>query len=123
MKIFLADPHPEVRSALNLVLNHIPGVSVIGETGDIFQLLAQCAQECPDLILFDPELVRPYRFRRTPGQQLVDILTVLHRICPQAKVVAMSSRLEFEQKALVSGADGFIGKTEPPEIFGKNHQT
>jgi DNA-binding NarL/FixJ family response regulator len=93
-------------------------MSVIGESGDVFQLLAQCSQECPDMVLLDPELLKPYRSQqRKDSQQLVDIFTFIHRICPEAKVVAMSSRLEVERDALASGADGFISKTEPPEIF------
>jgi DNA-binding NarL/FixJ family response regulator len=112
MKIFLADPHPQVRSALHLVLSQIPRVSVIGESGDGIQLLAQCSQECPDLILLDLGLVK-----RSARQPLVDIITVIHRICPGAKVVVMSSRLEVEREVRSTGADGFISKTEQPEIF------
>ncbi len=112
MKIFLADPHPQVRSALHLVLSQMPGVSMVCESGDVFQLLAQCTQGCPDLILLDPELVK-----RNSNQRLMDIFTVIHRICPEAKVIAMSSRLESEREALDAGANEFISKTEPPEIF------
>lgn len=118
MKIFLADPHPQVRSALHLALSQLPGVSMAGESRDVFQLLTQCSQECPDLILLDPELLKPYRSQRCKdSQQLVDLFTLIHRVCPEAKVWAMSSRPETERDALASGADGFISKTEPPEIF------
>ncbi len=90
----------------------------MGETGDVSQLLARSSQECPDLILLDPELVKPNRFHRhNNNQQLMEIITGIHRICPSAKVVAMSSRLDAEREALAAGADGFISKTEPPEIF------
>jgi hypothetical protein len=47
----------------------------------------------------------------------MEIFNLVHRLCPGAKVVAMSSRLEIEQEALASGADGFVSKTELPEIF------
>ena len=118
MKIFLADPHPQVRSALHLVLSQMPGVPAISESGDVFQLLAQCSQGCPDLILLDPELVKPHSsIRRKGGQPMGDIFSVIHRICPNAKVVAMSGRLEIEREALDAGADGFISKTELPEVF------
>lgn len=112
MKIFLADPHPQVRSALHLVLSQMPEVPVVSESGDALHLLAQCSQGCPDLILLDPELVK-----RNDSQQLLDIFTAIHRFCPEAKVVAISSRLEVEREALEAGADGFISKTEPPEVF------
>jgi DNA-binding NarL/FixJ family response regulator len=118
MKIFLADPHPQVRSALHLALSQMPGVSVVSESGDVTQLLAQCAQGCPDLVLLDPELVGPNcSIRRKGVQILTDVFTVIHRICPEAKVVAISSRLEVERETRDAGADGFISKTEPPEVF------
>jgi DNA-binding NarL/FixJ family response regulator len=121
MKIIIADPNSEVRSALELVLKLSPKSSVIGETEDVFQLLAQSVMKCPDLILFDPELVKPYRsHRRHRTQQLMDIFNVLHKICPCTKVVVMSSRLEAEKDALASEADGFISKTEPPQLFWEN---
>ncbi len=85
---------------------------MVCESGDVFQLLAQCTQGCPDLILLDPELVK-----RNSNQRLMDIFTVIHRICHEAKVIAMSSRLESGREALGAGADGYISKTEPPEIF------
>jgi DNA-binding NarL/FixJ family response regulator len=116
MKIFLADPHPQVRSALELVLSQIPGASVSSDIENIYQLLILCSQECPDLILIDPELVKPHR-RNQGTSQRMESFALIHRICPGAKVVAMSSRFEVEQEALASGADGFISKTEPPEIL------
>ncbi len=118
MKIFLADPHPQVRSALHLVLSQMPEVSMVCESGDVFQLLAQCSREHPNLILLDSELVKPYRsIRRSDNQPVVDMITVIQRICPGVKVVVMSSHLEVEREALGAGADGYISKTEPPEIF------
>ena len=118
MKIILADPNSEVRTALQLVLKHSPKEPVTSEAEDVLQLLAQSAQKCPDLIVFDPELIKPYRsHRRHRTQQLMDIFNVLHKICPCAKVVVISSRLETEKDALSSGADGFISKTESPEVF------
>ena len=90
----------------------------MGEIGDVSQLLTRSSQECPDLILLDPELVKPNRVHlRNNNQQLMEIITEIHEVCPSAKVVAMSSRLEVEREALAAGADGFISKTEPPEIF------
>lgn len=91
---------------------------MIGASGDAFQFLVQCSQECPDLILLDLDLFKPYHSqRRTDSQQLMDIFTLIHRICPEVKVIAISSHLEVGRDALASGADGFISETEPPEIF------
>ena len=112
MKILLADPHPEVQTALHLIADRIPAVTGVSEAGSLVQLLAQCAQSCPELILFDANLVYP---SRALTQQLADLISVLHRLCPCSRVVVMSSRFEVEQEALAAGAAGFISKTDPPD--------
>jgi two-component system, NarL family, invasion response regulator UvrY len=113
MKILLADPHPEVQSALKLVLNRIPQVTGLNEADSLVQLLSRCAQSCPDLILFDRDLVSP---SRAHPHALADLVIVLRRLCPCSKVVVMSSRFEAEEEALAAGANGFISKTDPPDV-------
>jgi DNA-binding NarL/FixJ family response regulator len=114
MKILIADPHPEVQSALHLILNRIPDVTGVIEAGSLVQLLAQCAQSCPDLILFDINLVHP---TRSHSHSIDDLMRVLRRLCPCALVVVMSSQFEAEQEALDAGANGYISKTDPPDEF------
>ncbi len=110
----LADPHPEVQATLRLIANRIPEVNEVAEAGTLVQLLAACAASCPDLILFDPDLVQPARSR---SQALADLISVVRRLCPGSRVVAMSSRFEAEHEALAAGANGFISKTVPPDEF------
>ncbi len=115
MKILIADPHPEVQSALRLTAGRLPGVTAVSAAGSLVQLLAQCAQACPDLILFDLNLVHP---TRSQPETLADLIRVLRRLCPGGKLIAMSSRLEADAEALAAGADGFISKTDlPDEVF------
>jgi DNA-binding NarL/FixJ family response regulator len=113
MMILIADPHPEVQSALHLIASRIPQVSAVRAAGSLIQLLAQCAQSCPDLILFDLDMAPPSRANPQP---LADVVTVLLRLCPASRVVVMSSRFEAEQEALSAGAAGFISKTDPPDV-------
>ena len=113
MKILIADPHPEILSALRLVVDRIPEITQVSDAGSLVGLLAQCALECPDLILLDLELSCPSRSRIQP---LPDMLNVLHRLCPHAKVMVMSSQLEGEQAALKAGANDFFSKMDPPEV-------
>lgn len=58
------------------------------------------------------DLAHPVRSR---PQALADLMRVLHRLCPGAQVVAMSSRFEAKQEALAAGASGFISKTDLPD--------
>lgn len=110
MKVLLADPHPEVQSALRLIIDRIPEVTGVSEASSLVQLLAQCAQSCPDLILFDRNFIHPYH-----SQSLADLIGVLRRLCPCSQVMVMSSRFEAEQEALSAGASGFISKMAAPD--------
>jgi two-component system, NarL family, invasion response regulator UvrY len=112
MMILIASPHPEIQSALRLLVERIPAVSRVGTNGGLVQLLAQCAQSCPDLILFDLDLLQA---GRTASQSLAGLLVVLQRLCPGCQVMVMSSRFEAQQEALAAGAGGFISKTDPPD--------
>lgn len=112
MKILIADPHPEVQSALRLIVMRIPPVSEVSEASSLVQLLAECTRSCPDLILLDLDLIQP---ARTRTQNLADLIHVVQRLCPCSRVVVLSSRLEMKQEVLATGANGFISKTDLPE--------
>jgi DNA-binding NarL/FixJ family response regulator len=112
MKILIADPHPEVQSALRLIAGSIPAVTEVCVAGSLVQLMAQCAQSCPNLILFDLDLVLPSHAHNQPA---ADWFLVLRRLCPCARIVAMSSQFEAHQEALAAGANGFISKTDAPD--------
>jgi DNA-binding NarL/FixJ family response regulator len=115
MKILIADPHPEVQSALLLTIRQIPGATEVLTADNQVQLLARCTQFCPDLVLFDLDLVYP---TRTRYQGLADLIQVLRCLCPFSQVIVMSSRFEAEQESITAGANGFISKTAPPdEVF------
>jgi DNA-binding NarL/FixJ family response regulator len=112
MKILLADPHSEVQSALQLLLGQIPQVNSVCEATGLVDLLAQCAQSCPDLILIDPALIHPGRPRQ---QSLGHLIQVLRRLCPDSRILVMSSRFDVEQAVLEAGASGFLSKTDTPD--------
>ncbi len=114
MMILLADPHTKVQSALRLIVSRRPEVTEVREAGSLVQLLAECAESCPDLILLDLDLVQPARSR---SQALADLMSVLRQLCPRSRVVVMSSQLEGQEEALAAGAGGFISKTDPPDEF------
>ncbi len=112
MKILLADPHPEVRSALHLLLERVPAVTAVAEVSSLVEALTECACGSPDLVLFDLDLTAP---SRSQPQPLADLIRVFQRLCPSARLVAMSSRFEAKQLAQEAGADEFISKTDPPD--------
>jgi DNA-binding NarL/FixJ family response regulator len=106
MRVFLADDQAKVRSALRLLLEQEPGLSVVGEAAKAEDLLAQVQTTLPDLVLLDWEL---------PGLGSADLLSVLNSLGCHLKVIALSGHLDAREEALVAGADAFVSKGEPPE--------
>jgi DNA-binding NarL/FixJ family response regulator len=106
MQILLADNQPQVRFGLCVLLEHQPGIDVIGEAANARDLLAQSQSSCPDLILLDWKL---------PKMRAETLLARLRETCPNVNVIVLSGRPEARQAALDAGADGFVGKYELPE--------
>jgi len=116
MRILLADDQPQVRSALRLLLEQEAGLTVVGEAGEIDDLVAQAEATRPDVILMDWELPdrRPRSGALHPRRALV---SALRSLCPQALLIALSGRPEAGRTAMEAGVDAFISKGDPPEIL------
>ena len=106
MRVLLADDHPEVRSALRLILEQEPNLTVVAEADAANGLLSQLRSVDPDLVLMDWEL---------PGINPLDLLSALHSLSPDAMVIAISGRPEACCAALAAGANAFVSKGDPPE--------
>lgn len=106
MQILLADDNPEVRSALRLLLEQEPVFAFITEVANTQTLLAALSEKCPIAVLLDWEL---------PGLRNSDLLSRVRSLCPEMKVIAMSSKFEARQEALDAQVDAFVSKSEPPE--------
>ena len=106
MRILLADEQTRVRLALQILLSHEPGVTVVGDVAEATDLLAQIRTTRPDLVLLDWGL---------PGLATIGSLSALHTACPNLSVIVLSGRPEARQMALAAGADEFVSKIDPPE--------
>ncbi len=106
MRVLVADDKLEVRSALRLLLEQLPGVSVVGEATGTDSLLVQASALCPDLVLLDWEL---------RGLHAAELLPGLRARCPRLSVIVLSSRPENRRPALANGADAFVSKGDAPE--------
>jgi DNA-binding NarL/FixJ family response regulator len=122
MHIFLADDQPGVRSALRLLLEQEPGLHVVGEAAETETLLTGVQETQPDLLLLDWELPARRSLAHLvdpPGTEADDarrrLLTLLHALCPNLFVIALSCGPEARQQALAAGADAFVSKGDPPE--------
>jgi DNA-binding NarL/FixJ family response regulator len=114
MRILLADDRPQVRSALRFLLEHEPGLAVVGEARDAGDLLAKVRLCRPEVVLLDWELPEPQASGPTPRSRS-PLLSSLRLASPQLSVVALSGRPESSRLALDSGADAFVSKGDPPE--------
>ena len=105
-RVFLADHHQPVRSALRLLLEHEPDLSVVGEADEPESVLAAVGAVRPDLILLDWDLVE------RAGRGLI---AALRQAALATRVVALSCRPEDWVAAEDAGADAFVCMGEPPE--------
>jgi len=104
-RVLLAESDPDVRTALRLFLERVPGFVLVGQSEDTHALLRDAARLQPELILVDLEL---------RGLRPDDLLAVLQRIAQGVATIALSSRDEHRQLALEAGAAAFVCKGESP---------
>lgn len=101
MKILIADDHPDVCSALKLLLEQELGLCVTAGVGNMEELWTAMKEYCPDLLFLDWEL---------PGNNDEELVQAIRKKCPKLITITMSSRPEVHKLALNAGADGFISK-------------
>jgi DNA-binding NarL/FixJ family response regulator len=106
MKIILADDHPDVRSALQLLLEQEEGFSVTAKVANLEDLWMAVKNYCPDLLLLDWEL---------PGSSGKELIEALRAKCSKLVIIVLSGNPEARNSALFAGADGFISKGSPPQ--------
>jgi DNA-binding NarL/FixJ family response regulator len=105
-RVLLADDEPSLRSALRLLLEQEPELTVVGEASE-----SRCAQDQtavlqPDLLLLDWEL---------PGGVGMALVARLRAMVPMMRIIVLSSRPEVRPAALAAGADAFVSKGDPPD--------
>lgn len=107
MRILIADDNYEIRSALRLLIEQEPGMTVVTEAVDAVTLLVSAAATQPDLILVDRELPG-----HVPGNG--NLIRSLRASDGKAAIVSMSSRSDDRLEALTVGADCFVCKGDEP---------
>lgn len=118
LNIFLADNHPDVRSALQLLIEQKQGWQICGQADTAIHLLAQLSQECPQVLLLDAGLNGLPGVRRAASTEgLAELLTVIRGLCPKTRVIVLSTAPEARQVALDAGAEAYLSKNDPPEIL------
>jgi DNA-binding NarL/FixJ family response regulator len=110
MKIILADKQTLVRAGIRCLMQTIPGVKVLAETGDGQELLKLVARHRPDIVITDIELA---------GMSGLDCTEQIGRHYPATAVLILSDQTGMQpvRAAMKVGVAGFLAKdAEPQEL-------
>jgi DNA-binding NarL/FixJ family response regulator len=102
-RILLADDHALVRAGIRALLRTLPGVEVVGETGDGLDALERVRRDPPDAILLDITL---------PGLNGLDVAERIARLGVPTRVLMLSmhASAEYAARAFTVGAAGYLNK-------------
>ncbi len=103
MRVVLVDDHALVRAGLRSLLEKMPGVEVVLETGDGRRVSKQLREVEADLLLLDIAL---------PGLNGLDVASRVRREHPDLSIIMLSmySNEEYVLQALRAGANGYLLK-------------
>ncbi len=115
IRVAIADDHPEIRSALKLVLNQDRLISFQFEAINGKDLLLQLTNTPVDLVLLDI---------RMPEMDGMETLKILRRVFPEVKVIMFSSSTEdnIVEQAKSLGASSFLAKSESFKLIETIHE-
>lgn len=102
-RILLADDHALVRAGIRALLEDLPYVVVVAETGDGLDALERVRRDPPDLVLLDVSL---------PGLNGIEVVERIGRlqVATRVLVLSMHSGPEYVARALAAGAAGYLIK-------------
>ena len=119
VRVLVADSHVTVRSALRLLLDEEPDLSLAGEVVRAKDLPAEARSVQPDVVLLEWELpgLATDDDRPDPGtavQRMRWLFYELHALPSHPYVVVLSGWPQAQKAALFAGADAFFSKGSPP---------
>lgn len=103
IRIIIADDHPIVRSGLKQIIADDPGIEVVDEASDGYELLRKLRTKDFDLIILDISM---------PGVDGLETLKQIKAEKPNARVLILTLHPEerYAVRLLRSGADGYLTK-------------
>jgi two-component system response regulator NreC len=103
IRVVLADDHALVRRSLRLLLAGEDDVDVVAEACDIATVLRHVHGHAPHVLVLDLQ---------APGGSSIEAIRRLHELVPRLAIVVLTMEQSpaFAQRALESGAVGFVLK-------------
>lgn len=103
IRILLVDDHAVVREGVRALLEHRPGMGIVGEAGSAGDALARLEALAPDVVVMDMKM---------PGLPAIEAIAEIRRRLPSCNVLVFTSYAEDSQvrDALAAGATGYLLK-------------
>jgi two-component system response regulator NreC len=107
ISIVIADDHTVVREGLKLILDHQPGIKVIGTASDGQGAYDLVAEKHPDIVLLDISM--------PPGESGVVTAGRIHSDWPDTKIImiTMYAEKEYLLYTVQIGVSGYVLKNAP----------
>lgn len=108
--VLIADDHPLYRDALETLVKRAPDLRLAGAVTSLPEALMALVSLPCDLVLLDLHM---------PGMDSVQMLSKVHRLQPDAKIVLISGQMDsaIVGAGLAAGAVGFLSKASTPETI------
>ena len=119
IKLMIADDDFKVRSAINLLLDQDKSCwDVVAEVRNVEELFIEVEKEKPKLLLLDWELPEQCcKEKDLSCNCLPERIKKLKLNNPNMYIIVLSSEPLVKTKALIAGANRFVSKGDPPEVF------
>lgn len=106
IRLLIIDDHPPIRYAISALVAQEPDIEVSAEAGSAEEAFALLGRTHPDVAIVDLLL------KDVHGLDLVAFINTHH---PETRVLvySMYDEFSFAERALRSGASGYVMKTEP----------
>lgn len=104
-KLLLVDDHQMFREALRSLLEKVPGIEIVGESGTGLDVLQLAAALSPDIVCMDISM---------PGISGIEVTRQLVAAFPRIKVIALSTHADhiYVTDMMKAGASAYVTKAE-----------
>lgn len=110
-QVMLVDDHAMLRHGMAMLINAEPDMEVCAEADDSGEAMAKLESDHqPDIVLVDLSL------KTLSGFELIKSIHILLPVMP-VLVVSMHDETVYAERALRSGARGYVMKEEPGEVL------
>lgn len=111
IRILLADKQPLMRAGIRATMSAAEGLTLVGESGDGYEVLQLSRELKPTVLLLDPRI-------GAPMPMWSQILAYLHKHCPEVKVLVLATDDNFYMRDLtVDGMASCMLKDEGTETL------